>query len=86
MEQVLTRSEAAKRFRTMASRIGHLMVLGDRQTVFGGLDTESEQLPPEYRSHGGLSEATVPIVIFNTDTVPAADSFHHNLDLARWLS
>ncbi len=85
VEQVLTRSEAAKRFRTMASRIGHLMVLGDRQTVFGSLDKESEQLPPEYRSHGGLSEATVPIVTFNTDAVPAADSFHHNLDLTRWL-
>jgi phosphonoacetate hydrolase len=85
VEQVLTRNEAAKRFRTMASRIGHLMVLGDQQTVFGSLDLESEQLPPEYRSHGGLSEAKVPIVVFNTDAAPAADSFQYNLDLTRWL-
>jgi phosphonoacetate hydrolase len=86
VEQVLTRHEAARRFRTMPSRIGHLVVLGDRGTVFGGLDTESQELPSEYRSHGGLSEAKVPLVVFNAGTAPGADYFRYNLDLARWLS
>ena len=39
VEAVLTRSEAAKRYHLMASRIGDLVVLGDRDTVFGELDT-----------------------------------------------
>ena len=63
VQAVLTRTEAARRFRLMPSRIGELVVLGDRDTVFGGLDSEVEALPPEYRSHGGLSEAEVPLVV-----------------------
>ena len=84
IEQVLTRHEAAGRFRSMPSRIGELVVLGDRDTVFGGLDTESETLPAEYRSHGGFSEAQVPLVIFNAAEVPNASYFQSNMDLARW--
>lgn len=86
IEQVLTREEAAKRFRTMASRIGQLVVVGDRDTVFGGLDSESEKLPAEYRSHGGFSEAKVPVLAFNADGAPGAEYFQHNLDLARWVA
>jgi phosphonoacetate hydrolase len=85
VEQVLTREEAAKRFRTMASRIGQLVVVGDRDTVFGGLDSESEVLPAEYRSHGGFSEAKVPMLAFNADRAPAAGYFEFNLDVARWV-
>ena len=85
VEQVLTRKEAAARFRTMPSRIGELVVLGDRETVFGGLDTESQDLPREYRSHGGLSEAEVPLLVFNASGAPAAGYFRSNVDLARWL-
>ena len=39
VESVMTRSEATKRFHLMASRIGDLIVLGDRDTVFGELDS-----------------------------------------------
>ena len=85
IEQVLTRSEAARRFRTMPSRIGDLVVLGDPVTVFGGLDTESQPLPPEYRSHGSLAEARVPLLLHNASSAPPADYFQYNLDLARWL-
>jgi phosphonoacetate hydrolase len=83
--EVVERGEAAKRFRTMPSRIGELVVLGDRETVFGGLDTESQVLAPEYRSHGGLSESRVPLLVFNAPAAPAADYFQSNVDLARWL-
>ena len=48
VETMLTRSEASKRYHLMASRIGDLIVLGDRDTVFGQLEGESEPLPPEY--------------------------------------
>src|SRR5262245_54565919 len=56
---VLTRNEASRRFRLMPARIGELVVLGDRDTVFGGLDSETETLAVDYRSHGGLTEAEV---------------------------
>jgi len=82
--QVLTRREAAKRFRTMPSRIGELVALGDRDTVFGGLDTESQKLAPEYRSHGSPAEELVPLVVFNASGAPGASYFQSNVDLARW--
>lgn len=85
VEAVLTRDEAARRFRTMPSRIGELVVLGDRTTVFGGLDKESEELPPTYRSHGGQAEAAVPLIVFNAAGAPRSDYFQSNVDLARWL-
>jgi phosphonoacetate hydrolase len=85
VEAVLTRSEAARRFHLMASRIGDLVVLGDKDTVFGELDTESEALPPEYRSHGSLHEVDVPLVIHNADAMLAPGDFEYNRDLARWL-
>jgi phosphonoacetate hydrolase len=85
VQHVFTRSEASRRFRLMPSRIGELVVLGNRDTVFGALDTESERLPASYRSHGGLSEATVPLVIFNAPQAPQAAYFRSNVDLTRWL-
>ncbi|HKA01340.1 MAG TPA: alkaline phosphatase family protein [Candidatus Solibacter sp.] len=85
VQHVYTRTEAARRFRLMPSRIGELVVLGDRDTVFGSLDAEFESLPPEYRSHGGLSESRVPLVVYNVERAPAKSYFQHNLDLARWL-
>ena len=72
VQEVLTRTEAARRFRLMPSRIGELVALGDRDTVFGSLDSESVNLPAEYRSHGGLSEAKVPLVIHNAAQAPGA--------------
>jgi phosphonoacetate hydrolase len=85
VEAVLTREEAVKRFHLMASRIGDLMVLGDKDTVFGELDAESEALPPEYRAHGSLHEVDVPLIIHNADAKLSPDEFHSNMDLARWL-
>ncbi|SRR5579883_2262815 len=85
VESVLSRPEAAGRFHLMPERIGELMVTGDRDTVFGELDTESEALPPAYRSHGGLSDTAVPLVVHNAPGAPAESYFQHNLDLARWL-
>jgi phosphonoacetate hydrolase len=83
--EVLTRSEAARRFRLMPARIGELVVLGDRDTVFGGLQSEVINLPPEYRSHGGLAEASVPLIVHNAEQSPDREFFQANVDLGRWL-
>jgi len=55
VERVLTRDDAAREFKLMASRIGHLVVLGDKDTVFGELDDEKESFPG-LRSHGSTHE------------------------------
>jgi phosphonoacetate hydrolase len=85
VEAVLTRSEAARRFRLMPSRIGELVVLGDASTVFGRLESEVTELPAEYRSHGSLAEAEVPLVVFNAENAPARGYFQSNVDLTRWV-
>lgn len=62
IEAVLSRGDAAGRFRLHPGRIGDLMVLGDVSTVFGDLPPgiESDALPVDYRSHGSLHERRVP--------------------------
>ena len=83
VEAVLTRTEACRRFHLMPSRIGDLAVLGDKDTVFGQLESESEALPAEYRAHGSLHESHVPLVIHNLEGNLHADDFRFNRDLAR---
>jgi phosphonoacetate hydrolase len=86
IEAVLPRHEAARRFHLMPSRIGELVVLGDKETVFGELDTESEELGANYRTHGSLHESEVPLVIYNAGgEVPKADEIRNNFDLTRNL-
>jgi phosphonoacetate hydrolase len=85
VETVLTREEAVKRFHLMGSRIGDLIVLGDRDTVFGELDAPFETLPAEYRAHGSLHEMDVPLIVFNAQARLNPEDFQYNRDLARWL-
>lgn len=85
VEEVLTREEAAKKFKTMPSRIGDLIVTGDKNTVFGNLDTETEELPASYRTHGSAHEAAIPLIIYNATSLPLPEYFTHNMYLARWL-
>lgn len=85
VEQVLNRERAAEVFGLMPNRIGDLVVLGDRDTVFGHLETEYEDLPDDYRSHGSTYELDVPLIIHNASDAPAPEFFRFNLDLARWL-
>jgi phosphonoacetate hydrolase len=85
VERVLTRAEAAAEFGLMASRLGDLVVLGDRDTVFGNLDAPMEILPEGFRTHGSLHEMNVPLIVHNAPAAPKADYFLRNLDLARWM-
>lgn len=86
IEAVLTRMEAAKTFGLMPDRIGELVVIGDKDTVFGELPMEHEELEASYRSHGSLHESDVPLVIYNClGPVPQASRFARNADLAHFL-
>jgi phosphonoacetate hydrolase len=85
VEKVLTRDEAAREYRLMASRIGHLVVWGDQDTVFGEMDTELQEFSSGLRSHGSLHELSMPLFVYNAKGAPPSGYFEHNLDLARWL-
>jgi phosphonoacetate hydrolase len=65
IEAVSTREEAAARFELPADRIGDLVVVSKRDTVIGtALDRHDlSGLDVPLRSHGGLSEQQVPLLI-----------------------
>lgn len=67
VEAVLDRSAAAEAFELPADRIGDLIVLADADTVLGrsrGLH-DLGRLHGELRSHGGLHERIVPIIVLH---------------------
>jgi len=65
IECVLTRAQAAERFELPADRIGDLVVVSERFTVIGTSaarhDLSALEVP--LRSHGGISEQRVPLVL-----------------------
>jgi phosphonoacetate hydrolase len=68
----------------MPERIGELVVIGDRDTVFGELTSPMEDLERGYRSHGSLHESDIPLVIYNSKVeLPPTERFTANLDLTR---
>ena len=86
VEEVLSRPEAAERFHLMPERIGDLVVLADRNTVFGDLKAPVEDLGPGYRNHGSLYEEEVPLILFGADgKTPSSEALSMNFDLTRWL-
>jgi len=86
VEAVLARAEAATRFNLMPERIGELVVLGDRDTVFGELEKEREDLEAGYRSHGSLHESDVPLFVYNyRGRLPRRATFRRNADVAAYL-
>jgi phosphonoacetate hydrolase len=86
VEAVLERKIAARRFGLNESRIGDLVVLPDKHTVFGDLPEESEELSPNYRSHGSLYEMEIPLLLYNYEgPTPRYRDINYNLDLTRQL-
>ena len=65
IEVVLTRAQAAERFELPADRIGDLVVVSERFTVIGTSaarhDLSALEVP--LRSHGGISEQRVPLIV-----------------------
>jgi phosphonoacetate hydrolase len=61
---VLNRAEAAKAFELPSDRLGDIVVLADGHSVLGkGKEDHDLDQVPHLRTHGGLDEATVPMLI-----------------------
>lgn len=65
MEVVLGRQEAARRFELPADRIGDIVAVSERNVVLGTSRSRHDlsQLELPLRSHGGISEQRVPLVV-----------------------
>jgi phosphonoacetate hydrolase len=65
IELTVTRAEAAKRFELPADRIGDLVVISTRSVALGSAQARHDLsgLDAPLRSHGGLSEQPVPLVM-----------------------
>ncbi len=65
IEVVLPRAQAAERFELPADRIGDLVVVSGRSTVIGSGKARHDLsgLDAPLRSHGGLSEQRVPLIV-----------------------
>jgi phosphonoacetate hydrolase len=65
VERVLTRAEAAAAFELPADRIGDLVVVSERSVVIGTAASRHDlsTLEVPLRSHGGVSEQRVPLVL-----------------------
>ena len=65
VDAVLSRAQAAARFELPADRIGDLVVTATRSVVIGGAAARHDLtgLDVPLRSHGGLSEQPVPLII-----------------------
>ncbi len=65
IETVLTRAEAAARFELPADRIGDIVVVAERSTVIGTAASRHDlsALDAPLRSHGGVSEQRVPLIL-----------------------
>jgi phosphonoacetate hydrolase len=65
IEVVLTREQAAQRFELPPDRIGDLVVVSQRSTVLGTSQSRHDLsgLEVPLRSHGGISEQRVPLIL-----------------------
>jgi phosphonoacetate hydrolase len=82
IESVLTRSEAAQRFELPADRIGDLVVVAERFTVIGTAAARHDLsgLDVPLRSHGGVSEQRVPLILNRATTGLASGHRWRNFD------
>ncbi len=87
IELVLTRTEAAARFELPADRIGDLVVTGERSVVIGSAAARHDLsgLDAPLRSHGGLSEQRVPLVMNRRIADLDAGRRWRNFDAFDWV-
>jgi phosphonoacetate hydrolase len=86
VEEILTRTEAAKKYRLNPHRIGDLWVSATKHVVFGHSATERESLPKGYRSHGSAYELDIPCVIYRYGgKLPDPDEIKTNVDVCKGL-
>jgi phosphonoacetate hydrolase len=86
VEEVLSRSEAAKKYRLNPHRIGDLWVTARKDVVFGHSTNEHDDLPRTYRSHGSAHELDIPCIIYRyTDKLPAQADMTTNVNVCQCL-
>jgi phosphonoacetate hydrolase len=86
VEEVLSRAEAATKYRLNPHRIGDLWVTARKDVVFGHSATEREQLPKEYRSHGSAHELDIPCIIHRyAEALPDPAAVTTNVDVCKFL-
>ncbi len=86
VESIMPGKEAAERFHQVAERLGDMVVTGDKDTMFGDLQTTYETLPTGYRAHGSLHEMALPLIIYNySGALPVDNAFRLNKDLLHFL-
>ena len=71
IEAVFVKEDAAERFELMADRIGDLLVLGEKDVVFGSFD--EARVNVNVRSHGSLHENEVPMLVYGNTPVRDGD-------------
>tara|TARA_Y100000590_G_scaffold469534_1_gene658133 strand:+ start:5575 stop:6684 length:1110 start_codon:yes stop_codon:yes gene_type:complete len=81
VDAVLTRDEAVKKFKLNASRIGQIIVNGNKNTVFG--NTAEIDMPANLRSHGSEHERKVPIIGYNLQN--REFQFSENRDIGKYV-
>jgi phosphonoacetate hydrolase len=82
IEVVLPRDEACRRFELPPDRMGDLVVVSERHTVVGTAAARHDLsgLDAPLRSHGGLSEQRVPLLVNRRTAGLAADVRLRNFD------
>jgi phosphonoacetate hydrolase len=82
MEVVLSREAAADRFELPADRIGDLVAISQRDTVIGTCRDRHDLsgLDVPLRSHGGLSEQVVPLILNRKVDASQTDRRWRNFD------
>jgi phosphonoacetate hydrolase len=87
IELVLTRAEAAHRFELPADRLGDLVVIAERPVVIGGAAAKHDLsgLDAPLRSHGGLSEQQVPLIMNRRIEALDVNRRWRNFDAFDWV-
>ena len=83
MEVVLDRDEACRRFELPKDRMGDLVAVSRRDWVIGTSAAKHDLsgLDAPLRSHGGLSEQRVPLIVSRPAPTLAADARLRNFDI-----
>ena len=83
VEVVLERAEACARFELPPDRMGDLVVISGRHVVLGTAAARHDLsgLDAPLRSHGGLSEQRVPLLVNRRTTPPRAGARLRNFDI-----
>jgi phosphonoacetate hydrolase len=82
IESVHTRAQAAEHFELPADRIGDIVVVSERSTVIGTAAARHDlsALDAPLRSHGGVSEQRVPLILNRTTKPLDAQRRWRNFD------